>query len=214
MKNGKPLLLLLALLLLLTIPLALTFQHTVREAIVIPLLYLLWLGRLIYLSIPQPLLWAAFLALALFIIVKSLGERPGPLARPRKMEARYGGRVTAWAGRLYLATQGDYFKWRLARDLGQLGLELMAYRERLSPGQRDVYREIEKLAAPPEVQAFFRAGLSLPSSRPLGLFSRLTRWLRRDTIASSLDLDPESIVQWLEDQMGDQDDRRNRASTE
>jgi hypothetical protein len=122
--------------------------------------------------------------------------------------------VTAWARRLYLATRGDYFKWYLARDLSQLGLELLAYRERLNPGQRDTYRDIEKLQAPPEVQAFLRAGLSLPFSRSLGSFSRLARWLRRDIAVSPLDLDPENAVQCLEDQLGDQDDHRHRANTE
>ncbi len=204
MKTGKLWLLLLALALLLTIPLVLTFRDLVRAVIVIPLLYIVWLGRLVYLSIPQPLLWAIFLALALFIMVRSLHARAQLQQPSRPAEPAHVGRITVWARRLDRMTRGDYFRWCVARDLGQLGLELLAYCERLSPGRHDVRREIEKLEAPPEIHAFLRAGLLLPSSRPISLLSRLAPWWRPNAPVSPLDLDPERVVQFLETQVGEQ----------
>lgn len=203
MKTGKLLLLLLALTLLLTIPLVLTFRDLVRAVIVIPLLYLVWLGRLVYLSIPQSLWWAMFLTLALFLTAKSLSAKTR-LEPPRQVELTREGRITAWARRLDRMKRGDYFRWCVARDLGQLGLELLAYRARISPGQRDVRREIEKLEAPPEIQAFFQAGLLLPSYRRASLLSRLVPWRRPNEPVSPLDLDPERVVQFLETQVGKQ----------
>jgi hypothetical protein len=210
MKTGR-LLILLILLLLLAVPLALVLRNWTREAIVIPLLYLVWLGRLVLASIPQSLIWAVFLLAAAYIAVKSLSGRRNPPAQPRPESEIYMGRVALWARRIHVAAHGYYYRWNLANALGRLGLELSTYHARPNRAQRDAYHEIEKLAAPPEIQAYLQAGLTSPPMRSLHLFSSLGQWLRPQVSDSPLDLDPEKVIRFLEDQMGDQNDYGNRA---
>ncbi|MFC1975667.1 hypothetical protein ACFLXQ_04655, partial [Chloroflexota bacterium] len=77
MKNRWPSLIVI---LLLAGLLTLLGRGAIRENIVTPLLYLAWIGQLIFESIPQMALWAVFLMIALIIALKSLA-RKGPPSR-------------------------------------------------------------------------------------------------------------------------------------
>jgi hypothetical protein len=203
-------LLLLGLVLLLAAPLVLVLRDFAREAIVVPLLYVLWLGRLLFRSIPQPLLWSLFLTLVLFVAVRSLGRRGGSAGGMREAEEEYPGRVWVWARRIQLAARGDYSRWRLAHYLRKLILDVLAHRERLTPEQLKRRLGTGEVDAPPAVQAYLRAGLMLMPSGPIGLFSRLRQQLRSRARTSPLDADLESAVQFLENQLEVPHDRRNR----
>lgn len=203
-------LLLLGLILLLAAPLMLVLRDFAREAIVVPLLYVLWLGRLLFQSIPQPLLWSLFLTLVLFVAVRSLGKRERPARGTRETEAESPGRVRVWARRVQLAARGDYSRWRLAHYLRKLILDVLAHRERLTPEQLKRRLGTGEVGAPPAVQAYLRAGLMPMPSGPLGLLSRLRQQLRSRARISPLDADLESAVQFLENQLEVSHDRRNR----
>jgi hypothetical protein len=203
-------LLLLGLILLLAVPLMIVLRDFAREAIVVPLLYVLWLGRLLFRSIPQPLLWSLFLTLVLFVAVRSLGGREGPARGTRETEAEYPGRVWVWTRRVQLAARGDYSRWRLAHYLRKLTLDVLAHRERLTPEQLKRRLGTGEVVAPPAVQAYLRAGLMSMPSGPIGLLSRLRQQLRSRARISPLDADLESAVQFLEDQLEVSHDRRNR----
>jgi len=203
-------LLLLGLILLLAAPLMLVLRDFAREAIVVPLLYVLWLGRLLFRSIPQPLLWSLFLTLVLFVAVRSLGKRGGSVGGMREAEAESPGRVRVWARRIQLAARGDYSRWRLAHYLRKLILDVLGHRERLTPEQLKRRLGTGEVHAPPAVQAYLRAGLMPMPSGPIGLLSRLRQRLRLRARPSPLDPDLESAVQFLENQLEVPHDRRNR----
>jgi hypothetical protein len=203
-------LVLLGLVLLMAAPLVLVLRDFAREAIVVPLLYVLWLGRLLFRSIPQPLLWSLFLTLALLVVARSLGGREGPARGMREAQAESPGRVRVWARRIQLADRGDYSRWRLAHYLRTLILDVLAHRERLTPEQLRRRLETGEVHAPPAVQAYLQAGLMPMPSGPLGLLSRLRQQFRSRAQVSLLDPSLESAVQFLENQLEVSHDRRNR----
>jgi hypothetical protein len=203
-------LLLLGLTLLLAAPLVLVLRDFAREAIVVPLLYVLWLGRLLFQSIPQPLLWSLFLTLVLFVAVRSLVKRRGSVGEMREPEAESPGRVRVWARRIQLAARGDYSRWRLAHYVRKLILDVLAHRERLTPEQLKRRLGTGEVHAPLAVQAYLRAGLMPMPSGPIGFLSRLRHRLRSRARTSPLDADLESAVQFLENQLEVPHDRRNR----
>jgi hypothetical protein len=192
------LILLLLLGLALAILLGLALQGFARSAIVVPLLYLAWMADMIFRSVPGWLWWAWFLVVITIIALRSLRGRvrgPGPrrVARPP-----VDGPARAWANRVRAAGQGEYFRWRLAHDLAELALQYTAYRAHRGLGKYDRGEYIETLNAPPEVLAYFQAGLKAPPWQPVDRFSRVTRFWRPIRDNTPLALDPAKAVQFLE----------------
>jgi hypothetical protein len=99
------------------------------------------------------------------------------------------------------ASQGEYFKWNLAHNVGEIALEVLAYREHATVEQvRQRLRE-GRLDLPPEVRAYLMAGQAPRFTRSNGLLRRFRhRWLRP---APSFSLDPAllELVQLLEEQL-------------
>ncbi|MCB9079853.1 MAG: hypothetical protein H6631_19790 [Anaerolineaceae bacterium] len=170
-----------------------TFRTFVREAVVIPLLYLLWIGHFIVAAVPHSALWGCYVAILLVIMGGSLLRR-----RPRKLRTRppitaAAGRVAGLADLLHQAEHDAYFKWRLAQQLQKLSLDSIAYhtgqsiletRQQLQQGQLDL---------PAELRAYFEAGL-----KPLGSLAAPPQRFLTNRPATALDLDPATVVRFLE----------------
>jgi hypothetical protein len=179
--------------------LAILLKGLMQEAIIQPLLYQLWILRLYIDSIPQLVLWVLFIGVALLIAGSSLLARRRQTELGRAVELERLGQVAAWAEQVRLATgQKGYFQGRLARRLGQIALEVLsqnkrqpseAIREELKAGQ---------LEAPGPIRDYFQAGLTVRPATLLSGLSQSLLWLRR---ASPLDLNPEEVVTFLEDQL-------------
>ena len=185
----------LALLLLLAAALAYVAQDFVDRAIVTPLLYFYWLGRLLGAAIPQEVVWGLFLLTAAVITGRSLWHRR---VRPHRMQLLAtppGGRIDTWLRLIERADQELYYRWQLAQQLRQLTLGALAHDQRLS--RREIRQKLREndLGLPPEVQAYFQA-----SATSLG---RLTQprfpWSRAKAKGDPLDLAPEKIAQFLEE---------------
>jgi len=192
--------------LLLAIPLALIITDTVRAVVVIPLLYVIWLGNLVLQSIPQLFWWGLLITLALFTAIRNLGPEGKSSLKIHRAQPMSPGRVAMWTKRVGMASHGSYYQWRLAHELGLLGLELLVYHEQPTAKQTDHNRGLEKLNAPPEIQAYFHAGLKPPFSSPTSLLSRLLQYLRSETYPKPLELNPEKAVRFLEEQLEAQSD--------
>jgi hypothetical protein len=163
----------------------------------VPVLYALWLLRVLYESVPQQLFWIAALALVAVIAGRNLFRlRPAPAqAAPARERLSP---VATWAALVREAGQDDYSRWMLAQRLATLAGAIMA--ERDSGPQRSLWQYFTDpgLDIPPDVRAYLTAGLGTAmSSRPR---PRLRAWLRMDTPAAAtpLDLDPAVVVEWLE----------------
>jgi hypothetical protein len=184
----------LGIILLLAILLTLASHNYMREAIVAPLLYLFWIGHLIFESIPQIIIWALFLFIALLVAAKSLRGKKSLSQQSQHPDTIEPERIEGWLKLLRRANQDDYYKWQLAQRLQKLTLETLAHNERLEPKQVRQDLAAGKLDIPPEIQAYLEAGMT-SFSHFLGAKSRFR--LRRQS--SPLDLNPEQVIKFLED---------------
>lgn len=171
-----------------TLGLAWLAMDLVRQAFLIPLrsVYILLLG--LYQSLDQRTAWIFFVLLLAFLAVGSLVRVRRVTSVEGDLEGEHVGRVALIAGWLAHADKGDYFRWRVARRLSQLAVNLLAH----ASGEDDQALQQQimngKLEAPPQVQAYLRAGLR---ARSIGLSSP-------GGSASPLDLPPAVVVDFLE----------------
>ncbi|MCP4536137.1 MAG: hypothetical protein GY832_03235 [Chloroflexi bacterium] len=117
------------------------------------------------------------------------------------MNSENPGRVHVWAQRIYLMERGDYSRWYIAQRLRKLILETLAYHERLDIEQVKRYLKTGELDTSLEVGTCLQAGLTPTFSKSRGIFSRLWYRLRPGIQVPPPDLDLESVVQFLEDQL-------------
>ncbi len=169
--------------------LALLFQDFFREALIVPILYALWVIYLYVTSLPQAVLWGLFLGVSLLIVLGGLGGSGRIRRRAGREDEDAPGRVSVWAERVALARRGGYFQKILARHLGKLAIEALARRRRLEPDEIKRRLEMDALDLPPEACAYLRLGLdpSLPED------PRVRRALRA--------LDPEAVVRLIEEEI-------------
>lgn len=168
---------------------ALLFGGVLREALLVPLLYVYWYGRLLVEALPQWLLWGGFVALAIGLtagtwarLVDDEGE-----SRSRPSEAELG-EVAALAERFHLSIRGGYFHRRLRQRLRGLVGDVIAVRERRSPDRMKAEIEERRHGLPQAVQSLFdrepprpRFGFRLMRRHDLDEFARAIDWLDRET---------------------------------
>lgn len=180
---------------------AIFLRDLVREWIVEPLIWSYHFLRPLFGAVPQQVYWAFFLWLALFFAARSLlrgqerAHQGGETVRPPT------GRVSLWrewleraAGR---SAYRGFFRWRLARNLAELAAQVMEYSEGLG-GEAALQAGTKADVLPPEVQSCLQA---VSGTADFGRVSPLRRLFRSRRRGSPLDLDPERVVRFLEDQM-------------
>jgi hypothetical protein len=219
--SAKLLVLLLALGVFLVAALTLFLRGWVRDVILTPILFLLWLGGLLIRSTPQWVFWAVFLVLALLILANSLGtgkrrdqnvERAEP-ERPRRA------RVLFWAKHIQWRARRDFSPLGSAEPLRRLILEAMAFQERLSLTEVEQRLESGELDVPPVVRMCLQRRLAAEPAFPVSFWTRFRhRWYnlrqqvyalissltesRANTQPSPFESELESVAQFLEDRLG------------
>jgi len=187
--------------LILVVILGLLLQGVTRASFVMPLLYMAWLADLFFRSVPGWLWWAWFLVIAIIFAARSLRARAGADLTERGDRRLTEGAIHTWVARIQSSRHGDYFRWRLARDLAELALQFLAYRDRGDLGPRDRSQYVALLGAPPEIQAYFHMGLTAPPWQPQDVRARLARLRRPTRQDSPLEIEPAVIAQFLEGQL-------------
>ena len=97
----------------------------IYDVVIVPLAYVLWLGKLYYSAIPQWILWSVLLVAA--DSWPSYGicfRRAGPRAGKNRSASRPEGPVEALAVWIVKSRHGNYFKWQLANRLGRIARRL------------------------------------------------------------------------------------------
>lgn len=168
-----------------------------RENIVAPLAYLVWVGHLIFLSIPQAGIWVVFILITLIIALRSLIKKqklPPPAPRPVKGRVK---RIASWAKIIRQKDEDYYYRWQLAQQLQKLTVDALAIVERVECGE--IRRRLEHGAIAdmsPQILAYLQAGVTsfayLADKKPRFGFVKP---------ASPLDLDPALVIQYLEDKV-------------
>jgi hypothetical protein len=196
----RVLLLLLAAALLAALPLAYQLRGIVRQAVVIPAMYLLWQVGLLVQSVDSLIWWVSFLALAFALFWHGLGRQRVPATRQHEREREVAaGRVAYWSGQITKAENSRYALWQIQRDLVQIAADIQAHGQPLPTGQTAQRQAINSLDPPPGVATFLDAGMDRLSPQAAGcgaLFSRDAR-LKRQNRRSECDL--AAVVAFLED---------------
>jgi hypothetical protein len=146
-------------LLMATLILAPLLSGTLRETLIVPLLYVAWTLWLAISRLPQVLFWAIFLAAAGLMAWRSLNTNPLFLPAVKEPPYRNPGQLailTRWVQDL---PHGEYFRRRMARHLLDLTLLVEGIPER--PPAQDLAQMIERgdLDLPPQVIDYAQQGV-------------------------------------------------------
>ncbi len=168
-------------------------QSFVREVFVVPFLYIFWITRFLFETIPQATLWPIFILLIFLIMSASFVSRPK--LKRRVYSTPEQGRIESWAVLIERAETDDYFKWRLAQQLQKLALKSIAHQKGQSIKETRAQLRRGKLDIPPDLTAYFQA--SLQSLGNLESQNRLLFW--KSKAASPLDIEPARVAAYLEE---------------
>ena len=169
-------------------------QEFIGEVIVSPLLYIFWFGYLIFETIPQVVIWGLFIFLALLMSGRSLfrGLAPSRPARHRPTENK--GRIESWQKLIEAAQRKTYYRWQLAQPLRELTLNILAHHQHQELEQIQQRLREERLELPPEINNYLQASIVSFSH-----FVVPTPGYGSKPPVSPLELEPERIIQFLED---------------
>jgi hypothetical protein len=179
--------------------LAFPLRGIVNQLILVPIAYLLWLLKLLYLSMNQAIWWFA----AVFVVLLILGQSLLPELKPVKKFIPFAkherGNVETLALTLQKSKKGIYFKWLIANRLGRLAYEILLQREHGKP--RSVFAPLtsEGWEATPEIQEYLEKGLH-------GSFAEFPNHRWGSFVApvkTPLDQDVVEVVDFLEAKQGD-----------
>jgi hypothetical protein len=173
-------------------------RGVVNQFILVPLAYLLWALKLLYLSLPQYVWWILVVLLVLFVLGFSLLPEIKPRKRREPFLVPERGRVEELALALSKSKKGTYFKWVVANRLGKLAYQILVQRENGKP--RSVFAPLTGNGwdAGEELQEYLEIGLrgsfaDYPSPAVPFMNSEKT----------PLDRDVGEVVEFLEKQVGE-----------
>ena len=139
--------------------LAFPLRGVVNQLILLPIAYLLWLLKLVYLSLDQAIWWIIAIIVVVVIIGQSLIPEVKPITKLVRHTRRERGNVESLVIALEKSDKGMYFKWLIANRLGKLAYQILLQREHGKP--RSVFAPLigDGWDASPEVQAYLEKGL-------------------------------------------------------
>jgi hypothetical protein len=202
----KKILLWIGLILLFAGPLVIVLHDFARKVIVVPLMYIFWAGHHIFQSIPQSILWALFLVIAILISLKSLVKPRKTNDIVRDVEKENPGQVSLWAERFHMKNE-----WTISRYLKKLVVTTLAHNRQQS--HKKIREDIEsgELDTPSEIQAFLKLGIKrMPESSNRSFLGHFFRPRSRKKTALSLGFEPEKVVKFLENQLEVENDPCDR----
>jgi hypothetical protein len=144
-------------LLALAVPLMILLEDFVREAIVMPLAYQVWLLRVVTDALPQSLVISVVVALAVYLAVRSL--RPGkPVdAETQRRSRESEGALRRWNERLSLLVEHRYSRDRFDHYIGRLVTKVIAHSEHLSTREVNARLQAGDLPVPDDIRPFVEA---------------------------------------------------------
>jgi hypothetical protein len=205
-----------ALAVLAALVIAIFMRDAVEQLIIRPVAYIFWWLGVLYRFVPQTFLWFLLVLVMLFLtldrILKKL-EWPRPGKAPKRTVL---GPVGEFASQIEQRGGGIYFKWQIARTLGEIAMDLQSLHQ---PVRR---RKLDYDSAPAsmDVVHYLDAGIhssfsDYPLKRGFLFFGRfpLPDWLPfperfRSVPLTPFDIDIEPVIGYLEAQMENNNDFR------
>lgn len=180
---------------------AIFLRDTVEQLIIRPAAYLFWWLGVYYRFLPQPLLWFGLVLLFLYL---SFGNLAGQIKWFRRQIPLYRstqGPLEEFAAQIERRQSGVFFKWQVARHLGDLALDLQELRQHTRRRALDFGPR-----AAPEVRQFLDLALKTSfSDYPLQAGWPLPAPFRA-LPPTPFDLDLEPVIAYLESQLESNDD--------
>lgn len=210
--NSRRLIVVAAIVLAVTTALLYSFRAVVRELIIIPVSYWIWIIGLFLNSTPQYFFWIIALLIVFIIAWRSFivkEKRNETVVRvPDYSPAT--GRVSYWATRVNLMRLGVYYQSTFNEALARLAIDLIGYRHRISNRQIERGLSRNTLRVPNEVRNFLLANLFQKEYKPVNLITYLYRairlwWISRFPGASSkreqLPDEARALIQYMEEEL-------------
>jgi hypothetical protein len=177
-------------------------QDVARQTIAISLVSLLWGVKLFLYTLPQPLIWAVFLMLGAFLLLKSLLPTQPLQAQKRIKTSENRGKVKQLADLIQLANQSEYSRRKLAQYVSGVALDMLEFERQASRTQLSQALRDGSLGIDPEIQQYFQAALARKSSPPSsGLRAKIHEKFAAQKQRTPLDLEPDTILRFLEKQL-------------
>ncbi len=197
--------LLIALVLIATGILTFLLREAVRDTVVIPLTYALWMGDFMLRSVPQALLLGLLIALSIAIIVRSATKNTGdeqPSAYAAEPKAQYPSRLVFWARQLSRMEDSQFAVEKLAVELKGLTIRILAAQENLpEEGVIDAVKN-GTLDVPAEVRELIIRPQDWMTANPPTQWALFLRWLRRNQPTSAMDTPKnaklEAVIRFIE----------------
>jgi len=157
-------------------------------------------AAILYRLFPETVYWLVFLLVLVFLALRSLNLELDSSPRFIRLDMGSGGRASVWTHWIEQRSQGNYFKWRLARQIAQLGLEILAYREALPVDTVQKGLASGEIEVPDEIEHIFGIGLDRRHFlRYPQAVARLKLFRRQQ--ASLFDFDTQQVVTFLEERL-------------
>lgn len=188
--------------------LTLALRDVVRESVVIPLAYAVWLADLLLKSLPQSLFLAVLVLVSAVVVLRGLLYTP-PLPRqfmPRQDRSGFRSRLDFWTRRLNALDASPFAQEQSAQEMRNLVLRALA--DQLDPDEVAAAVRNGALAVPPEVGALllnWRDWLSDDAAASHAWWERLREALRPDRRSAAesarINRKLEAVVEFLEAQV-------------
>ena len=149
----------------------------VRRYLTLPLEFIAWLIKSLYLLIPRQISWVIFLVLAYWIAINSLQSRAkDPSNDNAPLPELYGEPKIARLARYVAQSYRPFFRHRLNHTLTEISLQVLAYRLQITLQQARSLLSKDRLDLPLDFLEYFKEGLPpwpLQPSRPANFWARL-----------------------------------------
>lgn len=172
--------LLVALVLVVTAALTILLRDVVREIIVIPMAYALWLGDIILRSLPQGLLLGLLIVLCIGIVLRSALKRAEAEQAPRAtiVTAQHYSRLLFWARQLSRLEDSQFAVEKLAAELKKMILKILSAQENLTEDEVVDAARSGALTLPADIRTLVVRPQDWMTTRPAGGLELILRWLR------------------------------------
>jgi hypothetical protein len=192
---------LIGLVLILSIPLAFLVKDFVRDVLLVELMRMVWTVGILFDSLPQALIWAMFLLLALNVAVRSLIAARRRGQRGSRFSSEPVGQVQRLAMRIRSTDRAEYHTWHLTRHLAKLVAAVLAFREGTTPSRATWKVRSGSFEGPEEVRTYLQRGVSTKPFEPTGPLVGLRRRFTQSPHHHPVDPRLEAVVRFLEDKL-------------
>jgi hypothetical protein len=199
--------------------LALYFQDSLKEIILTPLLYVIWVTELVLKSFDQRCIWLMALVVAVSLSLAFSYRSRSPVDIYQRLVSQQfpdSGRIRYWRRQIRIGSSALYTSGFHRSELSRLVIETLAYREGLNAEEIKEQLNVGVITVPAEVR--YILGLDEVQDypdKPSGFMKRTARWFNqifRQLFAPKFSPNPrlEKVIEYLESLMEVDDDAGNR----